>query len=159
MSSQLAAQLRILSGAGGLTTTRTAGPAPGAPAPQGPAALASSATLSGIKNAAPGSTAAKYRASFLFTADVAAATDSTTVHSMGTSGLEQLAKLEPRLRPMVHTLAGAQSFDRDAHKPHQLAIVQAQVNLAIALMAPYFMLKPTHKVIHRQNEQRTASVV
>ena len=138
MSSQLAAQLRILAGGGAASTSR--------PTTGGAASLASSATLAGLAHAAPGSTAAKYRASFLFAADVAAATDSATVHSMGASGMEQLVKLEPRLRPFLLSLCAAASFDRDAHNQSQLQQVHKQINQCIALLAPFFMLKPTHKV-------------
>jgi hypothetical protein len=138
MSSQLAAQLRILSGAGVGTTT----------APQGRQnVVASQASLAGIQNAQAGSTARKYKASFLFRADVAAATDSATIHSMGVSGLEQLLRLEPRLKSASAALFQAHSFDRESHNQQQLHTIQMQLNQCIRLLAPYFMIKPTHKVL------------
>lgn len=139
MTSQLAAQLRILAGAGAPTTSR-------ATAAGGSSSLASAVSLSGIAHAAPGSTASKYKASFLFASDVAAATDSATIQSMGVSGMEQLAKLEPRLRTFLHSLCTAAQFDRDAHNTQQIAHIHAAVNQCIKLLAPFFMLKPTHKV-------------
>jgi hypothetical protein len=149
MSSQLAAQLRILGGAGSATTgARPTKSAAAAAAAGAPAALASAASLAVIQNAAPGSTATKYRASFLFAADVASATDSLTVASLGSSGFEQLSKLEPKLRPLAQALTKQQTFDRDAQQQQQLVQVQHNINHAIRLMAPYFMSTATHKVRH-----------
>lgn len=142
MTSQLAAQLRILAGAGAATTSR--------PIAGGSSQLASAVSVASIRHAAPGTTAAKYKASFLFAADVAAATDSATIQSMGVSGMEQLAKLEPRLRTFLHSLCAASHFDRDAHTTQQIAHIHATVNQCIKLLAPFFMLKPTHKVSKRK---------
>jgi hypothetical protein len=138
MSSQLAAQLRILSGAGVATTTGVKD--------RRAAVVASSASLAAIHHATPGSTASKYKASFLFRADVAAATDSATIHSMGVSGMEQLMRLEPRLKSASATLFQAHTFDRESHNQQQLHTIQMQINQCIRLLAPYFMIKPTHKV-------------
>lgn len=147
MSSQLAAQLRILSGAGsngngGSKDRRSV--------------VASSASLAAIHHATPGSTASKYKASFLFRADVAAATDSATIHSMGVSGMEQLLRLEPRLKAASAALFQAHSFDRDSHNQQQLQNIQTQINQCIRLLAPYFMIKPTHKV--RQEAGGTTAI-
>lgn len=149
MTSQLAAQLRILAGSGAATTSRSTGSG-------GASHLASAVSVAAIHHAAPGSTASKYKASFLFASDVAAATDSATIQSMGVSGMEQLAKLEPRLRTFMQSLCAASHFDREAHTTQQIAHIHATVNQCIKLLAPFFMLKPTHKV--RTNGKQSRAV-
>lgn len=139
MSSQLAAQLRILAGAAQPVASKDRR-----------SVAASAASLAAINNSAPGSTASRYRVSFLWPADVAAATDSATIHSMGQSGMEQLVRLEPRLRASQAALFTAGSFDREGHNSQQLQQIQQHVNNCIRLLAPYFRISPAQKVRRRR---------
>jgi hypothetical protein len=90
------------------------------------------------------------RASFLFAAKEAAHIDNDTVHSLAINGILELSQLDQDVAKVEGMLVG-QSYshfnDRMMMTQAEIQALDEDLSATLLLLSPYFLLKPTHKIL------------
>ncbi|KAI8973417.1 hypothetical protein BDF20DRAFT_837366 [Mycotypha africana] len=91
----------------------------------------------------------KARPSFLFTAREAADQDLETIYSIAYNGIMELVILDEKFAPFEKTLFSEQmkSVDRILQTKEENEKLDASINAFLSQLSPYFLLKPSGKVL------------
>ncbi|EKX47067.1 hypothetical protein GUITHDRAFT_50349, partial [Guillardia theta CCMP2712] len=89
------------------------------------------------------------RPSFLFTSSEAADLDGDAIHSIGLSGLAELEKQDPSLHKYEKLLfnRSPSTFHRENQSYDAMKSINQSIKSLLKALAPYFLLRPTHKIL------------
>lgn len=89
------------------------------------------------------------KASLLFDQKDAAKIELDALYQLALGGLEQLRKIEPRLKPFEATLFSfsGKEISRELQTKDVNARLDESINIFLSLLSPHFLLKPSHKVL------------